>query len=188
MSIDTSDFVEAEQTLKFPEEKQQAKFELGVALLIHKWEALSIAVANSWGGPESADKRDWIAAIVAELFEAKIVDIQLIEETMLYAMQDEFDTQVEDDSALPIAHQILLMYRDIASNNYSKLDTLYEKWQSKTDTVQQVVVTEDPNNPDDSESEDEQVVEEKEDTEMTDSNEPVVDEEGFTLVSRKGRQ
>ena len=48
------------KNLQFEDEKQQARFELGVSMMVYKWEALEVAVANSWGGPSSAEKRDWI--------------------------------------------------------------------------------------------------------------------------------
>lgn len=92
------------KNLQFEDEKQQARFELGVSMMVYKWEALEVAVANSWGGPSSAEKRDWITAIVVDLFKSeKIVDAATIEETLLYAMIDEFDTNVEDESTVPIA-------------------------------------------------------------------------------------
>ncbi|KAH6618066.1 Pre-rRNA-processing protein TSR2-domain-containing protein [Chaetomium sp. MPI-SDFR-AT-0129] len=46
----------------------QSNFEQGVALTLHLWEALSLAVQNNWGGPDSADKRDWFAGAIVELF------------------------------------------------------------------------------------------------------------------------
>ena len=102
--IDPTDYVEVENgTLTFENPKQQAKFELGVCMAIYKWEELTTAVDNNWGGPKSSEKRDWISGIVIDLFsESKIVDIQLIEETLLYAMVDEFDTQIDNDSALKL--------------------------------------------------------------------------------------
>ena len=46
-----------------------AQFELGLTLILNTWQALTITVANQWGGPDSADKRDWMCGAVAELFE-----------------------------------------------------------------------------------------------------------------------
>lgn len=108
-SIDPTDYVEVENgTLTFSNEKEQAKFELGVCMAVYKWEELATAVENSWGGPKSAEKRDWISGIVIDLFkESHAVDIQLIEETLLYAMVDEFDVQVDNDSALEIAALVM---------------------------------------------------------------------------------
>ena len=93
------DCVEAPQganNLLFKDEKQQARFELGVSMMIYKWDALDVAVENQWGGPDSAEKRDWITAIIVDLFKTeKVVETILIEETLLYAMVDVYKSQVK---------------------------------------------------------------------------------------------
>ncbi|KAK6456159.1 Pre-rRNA-processing protein TSR2-domain-containing protein [Scheffersomyces xylosifermentans] len=199
-AIDPTDYVEAPEgveSLKFGDEKQQAKFELGVCMAIYKWEELNTAVENSWGGPKSGEKRDWISGIVIDLFAEKIVDIQLIEETLLYAMVDEFDTEIDNDSALEIGALIMKFYRDVALQKYAKIDELYEKWQAKQsikENVKKVHVEEDPNNPDVSDSEDDEDdedVPELQDDEMEIDEEPhgpIVDDDGFELVQKKGRR
>lgn len=49
-------------------EAQTGPFENGMAILMNTWPALSMAVENEFGGPESADKRDWMCGEVANLF------------------------------------------------------------------------------------------------------------------------
>lgn len=197
-NIDAADYVEAEngsKTLRFGDEKQQAKFELGVCMAVYKWDELNTAVENSWGGANSAEKRDWISGIVIELFEEKLVDVGLIEETLLYAMVDEFDTEVDNDSALIIADLIMRIYRLVAQRDYALVDELYQKWTHKQSLKQQqnkVVVSADPNNPDasdESDDEDEeapQLVEEN-DMDMEEDNGPIIDDDGFQMV-QKGRR
>lgn len=199
-SIDVADYVEAEdgsKTLRFGEEKQQAKFELGVCMAVYKWDELNTAVENSWGGANSAEKRDWVSGIVIDLFDEKIVDIGLIEETLLYAMVDEFDTEVDNDSALVIADMVMKTYRQVAQRDYTLVDELYEKWQQKQASKQaqnKVVVGADPNNPDASdESDDEPALEEPgirdndDDMEMEEEQGPIIDDDGFQMV-QKGRK
>lgn len=199
--IDPTDFIEAEEgvnSLRFEDEKQQAKFELAVCMSIYKWDELNTAVINSWGGPNSADKRDWISGIVIDLFNEKIVDVQLIEETLLYAMVDEFDTEVDNDSALVVADMIVRIYRDVSIKKYDVIDELYSKWQQKQKTANQnekVVIQEDPNNPDasdDDEDDDEEdapsLVTNDDDMEVDEPPQPVVDDDGFELVQKKGRK
>lgn len=197
-NIDAADYVEAEngsKTLRFGDEKQQAKFELGVCMAVYKWDELNTAVENSWGGANSAEKRDWISGIVIELFEEKLVDVGLIEETLLYAMVDEFDTEVDNDSALIISDLIMRIYRLVAQRDYALVDELYQKWTHKQSLKQQqnkVVVSADPNNPDasdESDDEDEeapQLVEEN-DMDMEEDNGPIIDDDGFQMV-QKGRR
>lgn len=189
------------KNLQFEDEKQQARFELGVSMMVYKWEALEVAVANSWGGPSSAEKRDWITAIVVDLFKSeKIVDAAMIEETLLYAMIDEFDTNVEDESTVPIAVGIIDIYKQCQVQDYSTVEQLYTKWvekQNSGESAKVVTVEEDPLNPDasscdegDEEDEDEGEGEGEGDIEMNDqlSSGPVVDEDGFELVQKKGRR
>ncbi|CCE91688.1 Tsr2p TDEL_0D01040 [Torulaspora delbrueckii] len=187
------------KNLQFEDEKQQARFELGVSMMVYKWEALEVAVANSWGGPSSAEKRDWITAIVVDLFKSeKIVDAATIEETLLYAMIDEFDTNVEDESTVPIAVGIIDIYKQCQVQDYSTVEQLYTKWvekQNSGESAKVITIEEDPLNPDASscdegDEEDEDEGEGEEDIEMNDqpSSGPVVDEDGFELVQKKGRR
>lgn len=197
-SIDPTDFVQVEDdstSLKFEDPKQQAKFELGVCMAIYKWEELTTAVENSWGGPTSADKRDWLSGVIIDLFDEKAVDIMLIEETLLYAMVDEFDTEIDNDSALIIGDLILKLYRDCALKNYARVDELYANYQQKQALrarAQKVEISADPNNPDVSDDDDEEEEESApqlvEEDSMDVDNGPVIDDDGFELVQRKGRR
>ncbi|KAI5961247.1 TSR2 [Candida pseudojiufengensis] len=202
ISIDPTEYVEVEQgTLQFPNTHQQAKFELGVCMAIYKWEELATAVENSWGGANSSEKRDWISGVIIDLFsENKAVDIQLIEETLLYAMVDEFDTEVDNDSALEIGALIMRFYKDVQLEKYDSIEELYKKWNDKKSlrvANSKVHIEEDPNNPDSSDDEEDDE-EETEDIEMSNGDDmvidkeepkgPIVDDDGFELVQKKGRR
>ncbi|KAM9893796.1 hypothetical protein OXX79_009121 [Metschnikowia pulcherrima] len=204
-SIDPTDFVQVEGdqvSLRFGDPRQQAKFELGVCMAIYKWEELATAVENSWGGPNSADKRDWLSGVVIELFDEKAVDLVLIEETLLYAMVDEFDTEVDNDSALIISDLIMKIYRECAMQNYARVDDLYAKFQLRQQSGSQrsrVEIGEDPNNPDDSDDSDrDDEIEDgtPEPAHVTNDDmdidqgprQPIVDEDGFELVQRRRRR
>lgn len=195
--------VEAPQganNLLFKDEKQQARFELGVSMMIYKWGALDVAVENQWGGPDSAEKRDWITAIIVDLFKTeKVVETILIEETLLYAMVDEFDTNVEDDSAVFIANGIIELYKQCQALDYSTVESLYLAWQEKQKNKSNkrvVQVKDDPLNPDVSDSEDEEDYDEEEsqdvdmdvDEQQQTNPEPIIDEDGFEVVQKKGRR
>ncbi|KOS17287.1 Pre-rRNA-processing protein TSR2 [Escovopsis weberi] len=47
---------------------RQSEFEQAVAYSLHLWPSLTLAVQNNWGGPDSADKRDWFAGAIVDLF------------------------------------------------------------------------------------------------------------------------
>lgn len=207
MEFDESAYVEAPKgktSLLFDDEKQQARFELGCSMMVYKWDALDIAVENQWGGPDSAEKRDWITGIIVDLFKSeKLVDVALIEETLLYAMVDEFDTNVEDDSALPIASGVIDVYNACLAGNYQLIEKLYLEWQDREKNKPQRVIkvtAEDGDSSEDEEDEDEDEDEdvvqyqyEEVDVEMDEENdskkpEPVVDDDGFELVQKKGKK
>ncbi|RLV93100.1 Pre-rRNA-processing protein TSR2 [Spathaspora sp. JA1] len=195
-TIDPTDYVEVETgTLQFSNVQQQGKFELGICMAIYKWQELTIAVENNWGGPKSAEKRDWINGIIIDLFnENQVVDIQLIEETLLYAMIDEFDVEIDNDSALEIANLIMKFYRDVSKLEYGAIDELYSKWEQRDRNQDyKVVVESDPNNPDVSDEEEEEEEhththgdDHDHDMEIDDSG-PIVDDDGFELVQRRRR-
>ncbi|KAK9236746.1 Pre-rRNA-processing protein TSR2-domain-containing protein [Lipomyces kononenkoae] len=111
---------------------QQARFELGVCMAIYDWEALSVAVQNFWGGPESADKRDWMVGSIVELYEQQQeVDSEDIEDRLLQIMQDEFEVVVDDDSAYGVAEGIVRIFGQCTEGDFSLVDSLYQKYLNK---------------------------------------------------------
>lgn len=204
-NIDETAFVEAPEgaaSLEFQDEKQQGRFELGVSMLVYTWDALDIAVVNQWGGPDSADKRDWITGVVVDLFKVnKIVDVVLVEETLIYAMVDEFDTNVEDDSGLVIASNIVKLYEECYAMNYTRVEEMYTKYLEKEKNNQGKPNTRTVHihgNEGSSSEEDGEYSEDDDDVEMLELvadeeevhviPEPVVDDDGFELVQKKGRK
>ncbi|SCV02650.1 LAMI_0H01552g1_1 [Lachancea mirantina] len=203
--IDHTAFVEASKSranLAFQNDKQQAKFELGVSMMVYKWNALEVAVVNSWGGPASAEKRDWMTAIVVDLFKnEKIVDVVLIEDTLLYAMEDEFETNVEDDSALPIAAGIIELYKQCDALDFTTVEQLYSDWKENEEKRASQRAALIIKSIEDSSSDDEDGDSDEDDLENGDASEmevddvpaltkqePVIDDDGFELVQKKGRR
>ncbi|CCK69070.1 Tsr2p KNAG_0B06420 [Huiozyma naganishii CBS 8797] len=194
---------QGQNSLLFGDEKQQARFELGLSMLVHGWDSLDIAVVNQWGGPESADKRDWITSVVVDLFkENKTLDSAVLEETLLYAMFDEFDTHVDDGSAQMIALGMLKLYDECRQLNFNTVEKLYGKWMEKqrrgVDTTRYVQINEvsgtDDEGDEDEDDEDEDMGMDGEMEanagipELTTAPEPVVDDDGFELVQKKGKR
>ncbi|KAK9371153.1 Pre-rRNA-processing protein TSR2-domain-containing protein [Lipomyces kononenkoae] len=111
---------------------QQARFELGVCMAVYDWEALSVAVQSFWGGPDSADKRDWMVGSIVELYERQQqVDSEDIEDRLLQIMEDEFEVAVEDDSAYDVAEKIIRIFSQCREGDFSLVDSLYDKYQRK---------------------------------------------------------
>lgn len=184
----------------------QAKFEIGIALALHSWPALTIAVQNQWGGHNSADKRDWLAGAIAQLFESNPeTDGEDVADVLLQVMEDEFEAVVEDDSEIPVAATIMKIRVETSEGNFSTVNQMYEKWEEKGDAEAPAVKVQ-------SQSDDEDSVDGEDwdedgdgdgygDTEMADAPAvagnaapkkekppPEVDEDGFTKVVGKKRR
>ncbi|EAA28310.1 hypothetical protein GE21DRAFT_9126 [Neurospora crassa] len=208
----------------------QSQFEQGVAIALHLWPALSLAVQNNWGGPDSADKRDWFAGAVVDLFpdlnkvlapasekqqqpsnttqkstddheEATEEPDQLdIETVLLQVMLDEFEVNVDDDSAFEVAEQILRVRLGCLKGKFDEVDALRRRFEGKGGNKKVVFKkAEDQDNDTDWDTDDDEEVDS--DEEMGDAPalvpttqqpkekvEPEVDEDGFTKVVGKKRR
>ena len=113
-------------------EKIQAKFDLSVALALATWPALTLAVQNSWGGPESSEKRDWFAGAISDLIHhTPDADVEYVEEFILQVMSDEFDINVEDGSGEEVAAKIVGLRKLTLRGDFEMVDEMYQKWQQR---------------------------------------------------------
>ncbi|KAJ4393207.1 rRNA accumulation- protein [Gnomoniopsis smithogilvyi] len=190
-------------------ETRQSRFEQSVALSLALWPALTLAVQNNWGGPDSADKRDWFAGQVAEAFPAFTAsnitsttttapaaddsepDAEYIEELLLQVMVDEFEVAVDDESSYDVAMEIIRLRGQCRSGNFEEVDRLLERWMARKG--QKVVMKKgedeeqdtDWDDTDGSDEEDEEMGEAPALVEKKEKAVPEVDEDGFTKVTRK---
>jgi pre-rRNA-processing protein TSR2 len=175
----------------------QAKFDLGISLVLSNWQALSIAVDNGWGGNDSEDKRNWFAGAVSELFtQNPDTDSQDLEEVLLQVMEDEFELALDDGSEALVAAMILRIKDEVSYRDFSTVDSMWEAFKSKKSKVKAVRVG--PSS-DDEDSVDDESDSENEDEEMGDADdattqrsskpkpEPEVDDDGFTKVVGRRR-
>jgi len=176
-----------------------SKWELGVSLLLNGWKALDDAVTAQWGGPDSEDKRDWLCGAVADMFvERPETDEIDLEETLLHVMDDEFECSVEDGSGYEIAIKVCALRKEILAGNFATVDTLHTAFLSKAKNKSKTPpkVKEVVNEAGDSASDFSEDEEGESDIEMADVPaaasrtkerlEPVVDDDGFELVQKKG--
>ncbi|TGJ88533.1 hypothetical protein E0Z10_g231 [Xylaria hypoxylon] len=139
-----------------PETRQQ-QFEQSVAISLHLWQSLIIAVQNNWGGPDSSDKRDWLAGVIVDMFpsfvdlaEAAVpstTDLSLqnntkpqskklpdepipedVEETLLQVMFDEFEANIDDQSEAEVADRIMKCRAQCAVGNFALVEELRARW------------------------------------------------------------
>jgi len=115
---------------------ESTEWELGVAYILHSWAALSMAVNSQWGGPNSAEKRDWLCGAVTDMFDeaaAANTGVELdeydVEETLAQVMVDEFGVDVQDESILPIAQKIVKLRGEISRGDFAWVEVLREAFE-----------------------------------------------------------
>jgi len=185
-------------------------------------------VQNNWGGPDSADKRDWFAGAIVELFPdvSKLTPAQLqtkttqtqqqqqqqqsqqqqasaeepdqedVEAVLLQVMLDEFEVNVDDDSAFEVAEQVVQLRSECLRGKFDGVEALRRRWEGRKGNKVVFKKAEDQDDETDWDTDDGDDDEEDEDVEMGDAppaaapprrekQEPEVDDDGFTKVTRK---
>jgi pre-rRNA-processing protein TSR2 len=186
-------------------------FARGVLAIVELWPALRLAVSEQWGGTESEDKRTWIASSIIDLFEEALTAPSIEDTTapidqddladMLHGMiLDEFEADLDDGSPDGVATDVIKLWTEVISGKQDmvvELEGLAEKNRGKkVQAVNQGGDEDDESgSEDDSEDDDGEGKDEKMDVddqppklvERKEPQEPVVDEDGFTLVQGKGK-
>ncbi|KAL6892784.1 Pre-rRNA-processing protein TSR2 domain-containing protein [Trichoderma longibrachiatum] len=200
-----------------PAATRQSNFEQAVACALHLWPALTLAVQNGWGGPDSADKRDWFAGAVVDLFPefadaqpgeapkttADEPDMEDVETVLLQVMVDEFEVNIDDDSALEVARSIVKARSECAIGEFNEeVKKLRERFANRKGTKvdQMFKKAEDQDQDTDWESGDSGEEDDDDNGGDIDMDEapplvsvpkekpaPEVDDDGFTKVTRKKR-
>lgn len=203
-------------------------FARGVLAVLDLWPALTIAVREEWGGPESADKKVWIASTIIDEFESRasylpspsssspsdIADPATANDPPLehddladlinQMMSDEFESNIEDGSIDAVAADIVRLWRDIlqpasGAEPSTVVDALERKaaevkgkgiQATKGAGLQNENGEEDSDSEWDDESEDGMEVDEAPQLAPVERErvEPVVDDDGFTLVQPKTKK
>lgn len=170
-------------------------FARGVIALLEGWDILRLAITEGWGGPESREKRTWLASIVVDLFDnegqATSPDVDDVADLILQAVSDEFEVDVDDGSVERIAESIVKLW-GAEPSVVAQMVAGFEAAARKGSKAPVQAVRQDGNGDSDweSESEDEDGVPmllEREPQVPKEKPEPVVDDDGFTLVQGKGK-
>ncbi|KAK5661944.1 hypothetical protein OQA88_10054 [Cercophora sp. LCS_1] len=189
----------------------QSGFEQGVAMALHLWPALTLAVQSNWGGPDSADKRDWFAGAIVDLFpdlsklpasaftatkpqpsddEPDQIDVETV---LLQVMLDEFEVNVDDESAFEVAENIMRVRGECVRGKLDEVAALRRRFEASKGKKVVGVKVDDEDHETDWDTEDDSEESEEDDVEMDEApapkekREPEVDEDGFTKVTRKNR-
>jgi len=130
----------------------QTQVYLARALLarLSVWPVLRIAVDSSWGGPESKQKRSWMASELLDAFESSSpsfstlspnsasnqVDEDYIEEMILQMMSDEFDCVIEDESSAGVAEDLVKLWKEAQSGGEKAIEQSMMIWEEKERAIQ----------------------------------------------------
>ncbi|ORY21424.1 Pre-rRNA-processing protein TSR2-domain-containing protein [Naematelia encephala] len=201
-------------------------FARGVLALLDLWPALTVAVAEEWGGPESGEKKTWIASTLIDEYENRALylssthghrhidpatandpplDTDDLGDMLNQMMSDEFDANVEDGSIDRLASDIIRLWKDVLAPTPERsaeavVEALEKKAREVAGTVVKAKTRDMMVEVDEDDDDDESGSESEDDTMDVDEapqlvpaedkqrEEPVVDDDGFTLVQGKGRK
>ncbi|KAF7327658.1 hypothetical protein MKEN_00345200 [Mycena kentingensis (nom. inval.)] len=176
-------------------------FARGVIARLATWDTLRLAVQEGWGGAGAAQKRTWLASVIVDAFEetVPIPDDQYVEEILVQVLADEYDTELQDGSAEPVAVDIVRLWEETQQGG----EELVRKFEAKADSLkgkkavaEQVPGGEDEEEweSDDGEEDDEDAMDEEDAPQLIEAQpeprkkqEPEIDEDGFTMVKGKGK-
>ncbi|KAK8241097.1 Pre-rRNA-processing protein TSR2-domain-containing protein [Phyllosticta capitalensis] len=177
------------------------RFGQGIWFALQAWPALTVAIQSQFGGPDGADKRDWLAGAIQDIFENDPQTDQLdIETVLLQVMEDEFDVRLEDESEVFVAATIVKLKDEITQGKFDTIDAMERRWRERRGKGPNLgniqVVQEGGVGEGDSDDSDDY---EDEDATMDDAPqlvpaapkekpEPEVDEDGFTKVVGKKKR
>ncbi|KAK3214733.1 hypothetical protein GRF29_19g1120267 [Pseudopithomyces chartarum] len=113
-------------------EQAQAQLDLGIWYTLFNWPTLSVAVQNQWGGPDSSDKRDWLAGTLSERFASEpLTDQEDIEVMLLQVLEDEFGVRCEDETEVAVAQEIMKIRKEVGEGSFATVEALKQKWESR---------------------------------------------------------
>ncbi|KAB8199739.1 Pre-rRNA-processing protein TSR2 [Aspergillus parasiticus SU-1] len=189
---------------QLPQENQpnsaSSYLDLGITLAIHNWPALTLAVQSNWGGPTSSDKRDWLCGAISDMLNDRPeTDAEDLEDVLIQVMNDEFDVVIDDESAVPVAEEIMEVRGLVAKGDFGPIKQMWENYQTKSQQkASNVAAAFKRGEDEDQDSDDDDEDEEDEDVDMGEAPalvrapkekvEPEVDEDGFTKVVGKKKR
>ncbi|OGM50490.1 pre-rRNA processing protein [Aspergillus bombycis] len=174
--------------------------DLGITLAIHNWPALTLAVQSNWGGPTSSDKRDWLCGAISDMLNDRPeTDAEDLEDVLIQVMNDEFDVVIDDESAVPVAAEIMEVRELVAKGDIDPIKQMWENYQTKSQQkASNVAAAFKRGEDEDQDSEDDDEEDEEDDVDMGEAPalvrapkekvQPEVDEDGFTKVVGKKKR
>lgn len=162
---------------------------------------MSLAVQQEWGGPDSADKRTWLADQVVVHFYPEVTDdgstrtkvpdrnddIDAVEDILLDAMENEFNAQLEDDSARQIATEAVSLFEATAQGDFRPVEELVARATAARNLGQGNDDSSEDGSDDGEEATSGEAMEVDSEASSSRRPEPVIDDDGFELVQKRKR-
>jgi pre-rRNA-processing protein TSR2 len=188
------------QNTGYTQQELEIAFDHSIWYLISLWPAMRAALENSWGGPDSSDKRNWFAGAVSEYLNDAKTDVQQedLEDMLVQIMGDEFECNVEDESESAVAGDILKVRQRLFVEERTLVASqeVEQRWRNRGSMKHEKLVVQEVNQDVDRE-EDYEFVDGDGDEEMDEAPAlvrapkekviPEVDDDGFQKVVGKKR-
>ena len=159
-------------------------FSTAVETIYANWMALRMLIANSAGGSDSEAIGRWMIQATVQWFnENKNLEVDEVEDFLADVIEDSFNgVSVEDGSYKEIAALLVNMFNVCGSGNGALIRAELDKLPRSSTRLDECQREEQESDEDaSSDEEDTMDVDEK----APSKSEPIVDEDGFTLVTRK---
>ncbi|WFD39674.1 rRNA accumulation- protein [Malassezia japonica] len=177
--------------------KEQLQFARAVYIVLNLWPALRQAVLEGWGGPESGEKRDFLLSHLCDEYgnggANTKPDLDDLIELIESYIAEEYDCQLEDDSAMWVAMHVCGAHKTIFEEGRG--DVILAQLE---DAFAKAGKTKVPSTTQRDEDEDEDEDEDDDDDEMDEAPaaprpaapqaEPEIDEDGFETVMPRRRR
>lgn len=174
--------------------KEQLQFARAVYIVLNLWPAMRKAVEEEWGGPESAEKRDFLLSYLCDEYgdsgSATSPDEDDVMELLEGYMAEEYDCQLEDESPAWVAMHVCSAHKAVFEENrgeevLTQLEQEYARHSKRTisDTTREPEDAED-----DSDDDDVPTPAPATNPHTHTRPEPEIDEDGFETVAPRRRR
>uniref|UniRef100_A0A7S0ZFQ2 Pre-rRNA-processing protein TSR2 homolog n=1 Tax=Timspurckia oligopyrenoides TaxID=708627 RepID=A0A7S0ZFQ2_9RHOD len=164
------------------------ELERGVYAAFARWTAVQIAIQERFGGRETEDIiRDLMSECVFAAASERPASVEQIADKM-YDAFDSMNCDLEDGSPEEMATMILDLRAACLAGDFSKIRELERKAALDSNAVMSLCVRDIRNDDDDDETMDTSEASSSVRNTQNQYQEPIVDEDGFTVVQPKGRR
>ena len=171
----------------------ELQFARAAYIILQMWPALRQAVLEQWGGPESEEKRRFLLSHLCDEYgtgQGKCPDVDDLADLLDNYVEEEYDCQLEDDSAMMIAMHVCNAFKVIFEEKrgeqlVAQLEQAFGKVRkSKVEHQTQELAEGD----EDDDQEEDETATPSAPRPPAPRPEPEIDEDGFeTVVSRRRR-